>query len=570
MQKSLLLASLFFLALDINAQINNRNDVVISEIMADPTPQVGLPNNEWIELRNTTALPINLAGARLSDATSTSGAFPSFVLQPDSSVIVCTSSAVSAMSAFGTTISITSFPSLDNTSDMLTLRNAAGKTIHNITYTDLMYGNELKKAGGWTLEMIDAKNPCNVVGNYKASVDVKGGTPGKTNSVAAANPDNAAPQLNQAYTTDNSTIVLVFNEPLDSVAASNISQYTLSNGIALASAQAVSPSFDRVTLRTTAPLAANIVYNITVSNVKDCSGNVIATKNTARVGLSSLARSNDVIINEVLFNPKPDGNDYVEIYNRGNTIVDLKQLSIANRNSANVISNIKLVSENNFLLFPKDYMVLTEDKSLVLNRFIAQNLDAFTIIPSMPSYNDDKSNVIILNAQGEVVDELAYDEKWHFSLLRDVEGVSLERINPDAPTQSAGNWHSAATAAGYGTPTYKNSQMGIANATQGEVSLSQKIISPDGDGFEDFVNINYTFNQSGYAATITVYDAAGRLVNNLQRNAICGTQGSFKWDGLDNKRQALNSGVYIILTEVFALDGSKKQFKQTITLAKKR
>ena len=40
----------------------NRYDVVIDEIMADPSPQVGLPANEWIELRNISSLPVNLQG----------------------------------------------------------------------------------------------------------------------------------------------------------------------------------------------------------------------------------------------------------------------------------------------------------------------------------------------------------------------------------------------------------------------------------------------------------------------------------------------------------------------------
>ncbi len=63
-----------------------------------------------------------------------------------------------------------------------------------------------------------------------------------------------------------------------------------------------------------------------------------------------------------------------------------------------------------------------------------------------------------LNAQGNIIDELVYNEKWHFKLIDNDEGVALERIDYNAPTQQQDNWHSAASSVGYGTPTYKNSQ----------------------------------------------------------------------------------------------------------------
>ena len=552
------------------AQTANRFDIVIDEIMADPTPQVLLPNNEWIELRNTTSTAFNLSGWRIGDATGQSGPMPVYTLLPDSFVIVCTASAVGAMSLYGPTIAVTSFPSLDNTGDVIYLRSPQNKIIHAVSYTDAWYKNELKKDGGWTLEMIDTKNPCSGFTNWKASVDVKGGTPAKKNSADAANTDAIAPQLLRAFATDSVNIVLIFDEPLDSLKAAAIANYTISDGIGVPqSAVATAPTFDKVNLKLNTPLLRNKVYTITATIVTDCAGNVISNKNIVRAGLSEIAESLNIVINEILFNPPSNGTDYIEIYNRSNKIIDLKQTYIANRSSTGVISSIKQLSAESLLFFPQDFMVITEDPTIIKRDFITKNMDAFVTVASMPSFNDDKGDVIILNAQGNIADELLYDEKWHFKLIDNREGVALERIDYNAPTQQPDNWHSAATSVGYGTPTYKNSQYKINDGVQGDITVTPEIVSPDNDGIDDFATITYNFPSPGYVVNITVFDANGRVVRYLQRNALCGITGNYRWDGLGEKNQKLPVGIYIIYTEVFNLSGKKKQFKNTIVLARR-
>jgi hypothetical protein len=545
-------------------------DVVIDELIADPTPQVALPNVEWIELKNTTAFPINLQGWKIGDGSGISGSIGNFILQPDSFVIVCTGSAVPAMAVFGTTISVSSFPSLDNIGEQLYLTDAAGNIIHAVNYNVSWYQNELKKDGGWTLEMIDTQNPCSGASNWRASTDLSGGTPGRKNSIDGSNSDATTPKLVRAYTTDNVNVVLVFDEPLDNVNASVTTRYNISDGVGNpVTATAISPSFDRVTLLLSTPLIANKVYTITATGLTDCVGNVIGSNNTAKVGLSTVADSLDLVINEILFNPPSNGNDYVEIYNRSNKIINLQQTYIANRSTAGAVSSITQLSTDPYLLFPGEFMVITQNADWVKSAFITQNPGAFITVGSMPSYNDADGNVIILNAQGDITDELKYSDKWHFPLLDDKEGVALERIDYSAPTQSQDNWHSAATSVNYGTPTYQNSQFRINDGVQGEVKPTPEIVSPDNDGLDDFVTIDYRFPEPGYIATITIFDASGRPVKYLQRNAVCGTTGSFRWDGLGDRSQQLATGVYVVLTEVFNLNGKKKQFKKAIVVARR-
>ena len=565
--RSLLLCVSILLTTVLLAQ--NRYDVVIDEIMADPTPQVGLPNNEWIELRNTSSAPVNLQDWRIGDTGGQSGPMADFMLEPDSVVIVCTGSALAALSAFGDAISVSNFPTLSNDGEQLFLLAPNGQIIHGISFSSSWYKNELKKEGGWTLEMIDTHNPCGGSDNWIASNKSTGGTPGTINSVDGVNTDNTAPGLKNAYAKDNTTLVLVFDEPVDSLASSKVSNYSIDGGISLARAETLPVLFSEVQLKTNNALSDNVVYIINANNITDCKGNSIGVNNKAKVGLATEALEGDAIVNEILFNPRSGAYDYVEFYNKSNKILDASHLYMANRNSVGVISSIIQLSTTSFSIFPGDYFAITENPGNLALNYLVQNPNAILPVGSLPSLPDDEGYVLLINQQGILIDEVNYSDDWHFKLIDNAEGVSLERVDTDGTTQNAGNWHSAASTAGYGTPGYKNSQFKNVQSIAAEIEITPKVFSPDNDGFDDLATIQYKMDQPGYVANITIFDAAGRLIRNLVRNGTLSTSGYWNWDGLDDKGMKLAIGTYIVFTEIFNEQGKKDSFKNVVVLARK-
>jgi hypothetical protein len=565
----LVLLSLFSAFADVYGQAPARFSVVITEIMADPAPVVSLPNAEFVEIKNVSGTAINLQGWRLSTPSATSGQFPNFTLQPDSSLILSSTGNVASFSAFGTAIGIPGFPSLPNDGALLTLTSKDLTTVHAVNYSSGWYDNEVKLEGGWSLEMVDTQNPCGGKNNWKASTDASGGTPGRRNSVTATNSDDVPPQLLRTWSQNSTTIMAVFDEPLDSSSASVASRYSLSNGIHITAAIAQPPLFDQVLLVTDAPLQLQTTYVLNVNGVTDCRGHAVGAYHTASVGLPEPVMSNDLVINEILFDPRPNGYDFVEIYNNSNKIADASKLYIANRNSSGAIASVKKLSESPYLIFPGAYAVITEDARSLQHEYNVKEAGAILSVSSMPSYPNDKGTVVLTDEQGNVVDEVTYSDKWHFALLTNPEGISLERVDPNGNSQDAGNWHSAASTAGFATPTYQNSQLKSTDLGDASFTVTPKVFSPDNDGYDDLATINYQLEQNGYVANVRIFNSTGKLVRYLVKNATLAKKGSWNWDGLDERSQKLPTGTYIIYAEMFNLQGTKQSFKKTVVLARR-
>jgi hypothetical protein len=252
----------------------------------------------------------------------------------------------------------------------------------------------------------------------------------------------------------------------------------------------------------------------------------------------------------------------VEIYNRSDKYIDLQGWELANF-AGNMISNKKPLVSQPFVLKPHDYLFLCTDPSVIKNQYPGAKISSAMTLSSLPSFNDDAGTVILLKDTSEA-DRFDYNEKFHFALIDDKEGISLERISFTSATNSPDNWHSASTQV-YATPGYRNSQAYTGEGQDGFL-VEPKVFTPDEDGNKDFTTINYKFSSSGNMVNIIIYDAAGREVKRLVQNQLMGKEGFFQWDGLTYSGEKVRVGYFVIFIEVFNMNGQVKNYKESVVV----
>ncbi len=542
-----------------------KGDLVINEIFADPVPQIGLPVVEFVELWNTTDQYLILKGWKYKDLTTTY-IFSADTLEPKGYVILSATADVDFFKKYGKTIGLSTWPTLNNDKDKLSLINPENVVIDELIYTDNWYKDTLKSQGGYTLELIDPKNKCVGIQNWQASNHGDGGTPGFENSVYRLQINSTAPKILAASILDETTIRIDFSKSIDSLSGAIIDNYNLNNGIGMPlSATPLSYDFRSVLLKLNSPITKGQEYLLTVTHINDCAGNLIDnTSNFIKLFIAKDALVNDILISEILVNPKAGGVDFIEVYNTTDHILDLSTLNLANTDASGNIANIKKIISNTTYIPSKAFWVLTSDVESVKQHYEVKNPNNLTKMASFPPYNNDKGSVVLLGPNA-IIDRLDYHEKMHFPLLQILKGVSLERVSFEKATNEKDNFKSTAQASGFATPTYKNSQA-ESSVTSNNVWLSNKVFSP---GEDDCLQVNYQFVEQYYLANVTIYNDKGLTVKKVLRNSSIPKTGCFVWDGLNDAGILSKVGIYVIKFEVFALNGKSQHFEKTCVLAAK-
>ena len=548
-------------------------DVVINEIMADPDPSVGLPPVEYIELKNRTSFPINLENWKI-EANTNMKDIPAIIIQPDSFIVLTSLSGEEYYYDSLAVVGITSFPALTNTGARLTLYNQDTTVMSSVTYSDFWYQNSIKAEGGYSLEQVSPFNPCAGQENWIASERFWGGTPGKRNSVYSTSIDNQAPQIDRVVVLAPDTIRVFFSESIQNESMLNLSSYSVDQQIGQPlSIATYPPDFRSVKLALGSPLQSGVLYSIRViSSLLDCVGNAFDVESTGRFALPEIAQANDIVINEVLSNEKDEASDFVELYNRSTKIIDLATLQLSQYDtSMNVPVNADFIAPDGYLIFPGEYVVLTDDIAGVKNFYSTTNPNGFLEMIGFPTLNNDDGTVALSRiSDNAFIDKMVYSTDLHFALLNDLDGVSLERVNYDRPSNDRTNWNSASSNVGFTTPAYRNSQYSPLVETQaGNVTISPEVFSPDGDGFDDVVNFAYAFDSPGFTGTLSIYDSNGRLVSYIGRGLLLGTSGQYSWNGINEQGEKAQLGIYIFVLDAFTLEGKTSKIKKPFVLAGK-
>ena len=425
---------------------NAKGDVLINEIMYYPIGD----EPEWVEFMNTSTDTINLKNWRISDSNISTKSIiaQTDMLIPPGSYGVVAKDIDFASYHSGIPFVMANFSALNNsTPDAVVIYDSRLNTIDSVLYAPTWGGQN-----GKSLERVDIDQPSTFATNWGTSQDSLGSTPGRINSIARLDYDLSLQRLYQTSSLIGSTDTPVLHAVVQNIGKRSVDSvvinfYTDSNHNGLPESSEFLHSC--VSANTIAPLDS-VVLSASFPQLDAGQFDIIAAidswrderlrNNQSLLTMKRNFESLSLVINEIMYDPLNNQNEWIELFNRTDRPIDLAHWTFNDRPTTSGDINSFVISSQSIIVKPSEYVVISAESSLVqlLSNSLLTDPSSHIIVLNRPGgfgFNNTGDAVILKDLTGKTIDSVMYQSSWGGQ-----QGKSLERIDVYASSNSTTNW----------------------------------------------------------------------------------------------------------------------------------
>lgn len=501
-----------------------------------PSGQPVLP--EFLELHNPADHAVWLEDLSVRDASFTLRSFPADSLGANAYRIYTNPAQAAAFRSLGVEdVTGTPLPSLNDDGDFIQL-SLQGRGVDSLAYTPAFWA----RTADITALSLERGPVCLPHGGWYPSRAQLGATPGRAPNYDWSQDTSLAPRL-VGVTMEGSDLRLHL-KPAPAYGAT-LSSAGLSSDPPLPGGY-LSWQDSSLYYKGAPRLDSTQSYRLQLTGIPGCGGSALPS--TLVFSQPVPADSGRVVLNELLYDPLPGGQAFVELYNPGNRWVSLAGLGIASLR--NPWADTAWIAADVPPLEPHGYRWLAREARYVTQAYPKAVAAAYLPL-RLPPFDNDGGRLLLLKPDGTHIDALAYGPDLHTPGIAKTEGVSLERVSASLATDAAGNWQSCA-AQPAATPGYRNSQTLPPGLNPGGGLVADpEAFSPDADGYQDVTALSAGDLPAGTVGRLSVYDPAGNLIRRLSPQAATGPALLAVWDGRTDDGAKAGAGIYVVLAEFF-------------------
>jgi len=538
-------------------------DIIINELMTDPEPAVYLPPCEYIELRNRYTSSIDLTGWTIS-VNDKEYELSHSVLAPGGYLLLTHYGCAAAYPASDVLGIISSSTALTNDEGEIILQDRYGRPVHRVEYDEMERYDRGRSDGGWSLERADPDLLCGGKANWIVSDDMQGGSPGRSNSMVVQHTDLQPPVWRHMGLKGDSLVTISFNEELFFESASAVE--CMLNGERLAAPAGRYPLVgSTVEFPAGDALVVDGPNRLELAGWTDCPGNR-ADPVEISFCLPSIPEAGSSLINEVMYDPGPGGNEYIELWNAGEQYYDLYDMVLTLHDPGEEGGGGLRLSDQSRIFFPGEFVVITRSDYALRAEWDLEDGVSVISPPGWKTLPDNGACLTLRDRAGVFVDRVCYHDSLHHDMTGITSGVSLERTMSGECRLVSQCWTSAGSSVDYGTPGTRNSQFTGDIEADGVLFLDPVHFSPDGDGWEDLMVIGVNRIGEEEVYDLVISDLEGRIIRRIIDSAIPGEEDLYTWDGTDENGKIVSPGIYVIHLQVHGPHG-RRAFRKPCALS---